>query len=657
MTTRITDPPQAQRFTLDSDSARRAVAAADLRALLMMVFHHTGDRYWLSPRFRPVNDVRLIAPEDAGLEDDVQQELRDMALQILSGSAEPVLTSPDDELLTEMMSVAIGRRVPAEYATMIREQIGFESPLTGIPDPTGSERATVSPDGLLPVLVVGAGESGIAISAMLADIGIDHLVIERQSGVGGTWRSTAYPGCGVDTPNHSYSYSFGPRYPWPRFFSARSEIQEYLETCADEFAVRERIQFNTSFVSATWQQDTSTWRVLVDHDGNQQTIEARYLVTAIGPFGAPQTPNIAGVSKFDGPIFHAAQWPEDLDVSGKSVAIVGTGASCMQIAPTIADQVSELTVLQRTPQWIRPIPRFHELINEDAQALLTQERYYSSWYRFIMIWRYGDGLLPTLRKDPDWPHPERSLNRINDRHREEMTEHIHEQLSGREDLIDKCVPDYPPYGKRILLDNGWYKMLTKPQVRLETGAIEQIESGGIRLHSGELVSADVIVLATGYDVSKNAAQLDIIGRENTTLAEAWTRGTGAHLGVTVPGFPNMFILQGPTTGLGHGGSAFFTSEVQSRYAVALMAEALVRDLATIEVKPAPFERYLARVDAEHENLVWTHPGMNPYYRNAFGSIRTVMPWRLVDYFQMMHRPDLDDFETTSNESNLSPASM
>ncbi|MFM9376811.1 flavin-containing monooxygenase [Gordonia sp. VNK21] len=629
-----------RRLIMDTDAAHRAVAAADLRALLMMVFHHTGDRYWLSERFRPVNDIRLIAPEDAGLAEDVQHEIRNAALRVLTEDSVPAITVPDDDTLVEMMSIAIGRRVPPEYAPMMAEQMGFVPLLRSAPQPGELGHAT---DGVLPVLVVGAGESGMAMAAMLDGLGIDHRVVDSGDTVGGTWRDTRYPGCAVDTPNHSYSFSFGRRYPWPRFFSARQEIQDYLERTADQLGLRESVSFNTRFVSGRWLDDAQCWSIELSHNGGTEQVQARFLITAIGPFGQPQVPSIPGAARFAGQAFHSAHWPAELDVTGKRVAIIGTGASCMQIAPTIADSVAELTILQRTPQWVRPIPRFHELIGDDVKSLLTDEPFYSAWYRFTMMWRYGDGLLATLQKDPSWPHPDRSLNRVNDKHRQEMTAHIVEQLGDRVDLIGKCVPDYPPYGKRILLDNGWYEALTKPNVDLVVEGIAEIEADGIRLADGSLVECEVIVYATGYDVSKNASQLEIVGRQGTTLADRWSDGTGAYLGITVPSFPNLLILQGPTTGLGHGGSAFFTSEVQARYAAQLIGEVLAAGIDSIEVKPDRHDDYLERVDARHAELVWTHPGMVPYYRNEFGKIRTVMPWRLVDYFHMTKEPSLDDF--------------
>jgi 4-hydroxyacetophenone monooxygenase len=647
---RNTDPKTTARLTLDPDTARRAVEAADLRALLMMVFHYTGDRYWLTDRFRPVRDIRLIAPEDAGLPDDVQHELRDAGLVTLCDSAKPALTDPDDALLLEMMRIALGENVPAEYVPMMREQMGFASLLTG------AERLTIAATGeLLTVLVVGAGESGIALGAVLNDLGIDYLIVERAATLGGTWRDNIYPGCAVDTPNYSYSYSFSARYPWTRFFSERSEIQTYLERCADEFNVRERVRFGTRCVKAVWDESTCSWRVLLEQDGEQSWVNVRFLVSAIGPFGEPQIPNIEGLESFSGLAVHSARWPKDIKLAGKSVAIVGTGASSMQIGPTIVDQVARLTIVQRTPPWVRPIPRFHDRIDNDLQVLLQCEPYYSSWYRFVMMWRYGDGLLATLRKDPSWPHPHRSVNKHNDRHREQMTMHIHQTLGERADLIAKCVPDYPPYGKRILLDNGWYEALLKPNVALVTEAIARVEPTGIRFQDGAFIEADILIFATGFDVSRNASRTEIRGRDGLRLSDKWADGIGGYLGITVPGFPNFLMMQGPNTGLGHGGSLIFTAETQARYIGLTIHQALKTGVAALDVKPAVYEDYVERADVEHDQLVWTHPGMLPYYRNAFGKVRTLLPWRMVDYFHMARQPDFADFDLVLDDMSVESA--
>jgi 4-hydroxyacetophenone monooxygenase len=265
-----------------------------------------------------------------------------------------------------------------------------------------------------------------------------------------------------------------------------------------------------------------------------------------------------------------------------------------------------------------------------------------------MFWRYGDSLLPYLRKDPDWPHPERSVNAVNDRHRQEMTDFIHAELGDRADLVAKCVPDYPPYGKRILLDNGWYRTLLKPNVELVDTPIARIVPQGIETADGTVRGADVIVVATGFKVTELAARLNITGRGGVTLAQAWAdENPTAYLGVAVPGFPNFYCMIGPNSGPGHGGSVIFQAECQTRYIAAALVGMIENGIGAIDVRRDVHDAYIRKVDAAHEGMIWSHPGMTTYYRNRHGRVFSVMPWRFVDYWAMTHDPDFTDFAASA----------
>jgi 4-hydroxyacetophenone monooxygenase len=373
-------------------------------------------------------------------------------------------------------------------------------------------------------------------------------------------------------------------------------------------------------------------------------VRAWSLVSAVGQLNLPAIPDIAGMEDYAGDMFHSARWPQQLELAGKRVAVIGTGASAMQIVPTIADEVAHLAVYQRSPQWARPIPRYHDQLSDNAQWLLQELPLYAAWFRFTMLWRYGDGLLPYLHKDPDWPHPQRSLNRVNERHRLEMASHIERSLAGREDLIARCTPDYPPYGKRILLDNGWYRALLKENVELLTQSIDHLDEQGVVSVDGSRRDVDVVVLATGFQVGKMAARLNITGRDGLKLDELWADDNpSAYLGISVAGFPNLFCMLGPNSSLGHGGSAIFQSECQARYIASSLVQLLNGNARSMEVKEEVQERYVARVDAEHERMIWTHPGVSTYYRNSQGRVFSVMPWSLVDYWHMTHVVEPEDY--------------
>ncbi len=627
---------------IDPDRLRRAIEDdADLRVLLMCLVHLTGDTSWLEPPYCPRRDVRLVADPAAGLPDEVQERIRAATLDLLAdGTPEPAIADPGDELMLRMMRVCLGEEVGEEYAPMMREDLGFVDRLVAWPAAPEAERIAEHD-----VLIVGAGVSGLALGAVLGELGVPYSIVEQRDEVGGTWYDNRYPGCGVDTPNHAYSFSHGERNDWSRYFSPRDEIQTYLQRCADEFGVRPRISFGTTVVGAEWDETTERWRVRLRTAEGERTLDVKVLVSAVGVLNVPKLPAIDGLADFEGELFHSARWPEDLELAGRSVAVIGTGATSMQLVPSIVDEVDALTVYQRSPQWARPTPGYGESIPDGARWLLRHVPFYAEWFRFTMFWRYGDGLLPHLRRDPEWPHPERAMNRTNDRHRQEMTDHLLGELDGRPDLVERCLPDYPPFGKRILLDNGWFRTIRRDHVELVTASIDRVVADGIVTVDGRHRPADVVILATGFETTRLTSRLAVRGRGGRDLADAWADDDPrAYLGMTVPGFPNLFLMLGPNTGLGHGGSTIFMSECQARYISACVVAMISERTGPFEVRRDVHDEYVARVDAEHAELIWTHPGMTNWYRNAAGRVTALLPWRLVDYWAMTHDPDLGDFD-------------
>lgn len=614
-----------------------ALPAADLRVLLMCLLHLTGDRRWLADPYRPERDVRLIADERSGFSDEIAAEIRSEALRLLSRPAvRPVIKDPGNALMVEMMRWCVQEEVDAEYAPMIREDLGFVERDVTLRSPRAGERK---------VIIVGAGPSGLILAVRLRRIGIPFVIAERGDDVGGVWRDNRYPGAAVDTPNHAYSFSLGTRYRWTRNFSPQHELLDYFRRSAVEFGLTDHIRYGAEVKGARWNNDERQW--VVDVQLSSTTREewtGTDLVAAIGQFGTPAIPPIAGLESFRGAAFHTANWPSGLDLTDKRVVVIGTGASAMQLCPTIAPQVRSLTVVQRSPQWVRPIDRYDEPLADGAQWLLAHVPFYAEWFRFTMLWRFGDGLLPFLKKDPSWSTPDISLNRVNDRHRVEMTTHIETELADRPDLVDRCTPDYPPYGKRILLDNGWYKMLCRNNVELVDSSVEQFTEAGMLTSEGVLYEADIVVLATGFSMTRMARTLNVLGRDALSLDEVWAEDDAtAFLGMTVPGFPNFFMMQGPNTGLGHGGSAIFQAESQARYITDSIARMVDANIHAIEPTVEAHDRFVHDVDRRHSELVWTHPRVSTYYRNSRGRVVSVMPYSLLEYWRMTHDFNLDDY--------------
>jgi 4-hydroxyacetophenone monooxygenase len=622
---------------------RSAIAEADIRVLLMVLVHMTGDLRWLAPPYRPKRDVRLIPDPDAGVPQDIQDEIRAAVLKLYeNGEPTPAISDPGDELLLEMMRATLGENVAPEYAPLMREEMGFVQRHADWSNRPSDEALAKQH-----VLIVGAGVCAIALGVALGRLGIPYTIVEKNDEIGGTWYVNRYPGCGVDTPNHSYSFSFGARNPWTRYFAQRQELHDYLLKVVREYDIRKHVRLNTELVASRWDEAKRRWISTLKTRDGEETFDSTTLVSAIGQLNDPSPAHFKDEEKFKGQTLHSALWSDDIKLDGKRVAVIGTGATAMQLVPAIADRVASVTVYQRTAQWARPVKGYSEPITEGARWLLAHLPFYVQWYRFNMFWRYGDGLLPFLRKDPAWPHPDRAVNKGNDRHREELTEFILSELKDRPDLIEKCVPTYPPYGKRILLDNNWFKTLTRPNVELVTDGIDRFAEDGIVTADGTLRPADIVVISTGFKVTEMAARLNISGRDGKNLRDAWANDNPtAYLGLTIPDFPNLFVMLGPNSGPAHGGSVIFQSECQSRYISACLVEMIERGIAAIDVKQEAHDTYIRKVDAEHEQLIWTHPGMSTYYRNQQGRVFSAMPWRFVDYWQMTHDPDFSQYRQT-----------
>ncbi|MDA0226342.1 MAG: NAD(P)/FAD-dependent oxidoreductase, partial [Proteobacteria bacterium] len=535
----------------------------------------------------------------------------------------------------------LGEAVDPAYAPLVLEDLGFSS---------GDTRWTTPPDAPTlarhHVVIVGAGLSGLGLGMQLAKLGIPFTVLERNPEAGGTWFENRYPGAGVDTPNLFYSWSAHRNPHWTRYFSLRDEILAYIRDTASGAGLLPHIRFNAELTRADWDAKETCWQIEVTdrRDAKVEHLQARFLVSAIGHISEPNETRFPGMERFEGPLFHSARWPDGLELAGKRVAIIGTGATAMQLAPAIVERVAHLTVYQRTPQWARPTPEYRREVSPGAQWLFEHLPFYAQWYRFTLFWRYGDGLLQFLKKDPHWPHPQRSLNKVNDRHREQMTAHIEAVLAGRPDLLAKSVPHYPPYAKRILLDNGWYDMLLRENVGLVTDPIERMVHTGVVTRDGTQRAHEVIILATGFSIAKLSARLDLRGVGGRTLAAAWADDNpSAYLGITVPDFPNLFLLYGPNTNLGHGGSAIFHAECQVRYIARTLVAMIEGKVAAIDVRPEVHRDWVARVDAEHAQLIWTHPGVSNWYRNRHGRVVSTSPFRLVDYWRMTHEADLENY--------------
>ncbi|MFE3055753.1 flavin-containing monooxygenase [Nocardia sp. NPDC059236] len=606
-----------------------ALRDANIPTLIAVLVHLTGDDKWLRAPYAPKRARGLDDNDDGGLPDEIQTEIR-MALRCAVTEYDAGLlttTAPSAERVTEILSAVLHEQVPVEYGPLLSEELGITSrsvALTAQPAESGFS-----------VGVIGAGMSGIAAARELQASGIRYEILEKNDGVGGTWFENFYPGCGVDTPSSLYSYSFAPKSDWSRYFAKRNEVSEYFEDTAETAQILDNVVFGVEVTSATWDDDNRIWTV-IGRTRSGERIERTYsvLISAVGQVNRPSIPELDGIDTFQGVAVHTAAWDTSIDVTGKNVVVIGTGASSMQLVPAIADAVGSVTIFQRSKHWVLPHPNYQRPITDEVKLANDLIPYYTRWYRLRAFWNFGDRLHDSLQIDPDWPHSDRSINKTNESHRVFLTEYIKQQLGERQDLLDVTLPTYPPYTKRPLIDNGWYATLTRSNVHIVESSVTRVTETGVVDSDGNEHPADILVYATGFKIQQFLYPMEVRGRSGRSLRETWGPDDArAYLGVTVPDFPNLFILNGPNTFAGHGGSAILATEFQLRYALQGIERIASGAAASVEVRQEVCDDYNSKIDAMMDAMIWSHRGTETYFRNSAGRVVVNSPWKYIDYWR------------------------
>jgi cation diffusion facilitator CzcD-associated flavoprotein CzcO len=477
-----------------------------------------------------------------------------------------------------------------------------------------------------PIAIIGAGFSGIGAAIQLIKAGINSFTIfERADEIGGTWRDNTYPGCACDVPSHVYSLSFEQNPNWHRRYATSWEIQEYLIDVVDKWKLRERMRINTEITKARFDEESGTWTLTMD---GGETFTARVVLAGVGGLVDPSYPNIEGMEEFAGDMMHTARWNHDVDLTGKRVAVIGTGASAVQVVPTIAPIVAMLAVFQRTPGWV--VGKFDRIYPRWLRNFLARFPFFLRASRFAKYWvselRGPIVFLDSkvLSKIGKWLSMWKLRRQVPD-----------------PELRKKLTPNFQFGCKRVLVSDDYWATFERDNVELITDSIERIEGKGIRTQDGTIHEADVIVLATGFKLGLAESPFPVIGRGGRTLSEAWKGGAVAYKGMTVAGFPNWFILMGPNTGPGHTSVLVYT-EAQISHALQAIKMIMAEDIKYMDVRQEVLDRYNDGIQKRMKRMVWS--GCKSWYLSEDGSNHSLYPGFAAEYVLRTRKLHPGDYE-------------
>lgn len=635
---------QVARIQACDEDIRSAVDEADMPALLAALAMLTRDFELIGDDLKPPTPsmTSTIAPQ-GGMDAAALARARTLAVRKIIEYRDAGCPAPQDpgaEVLDRVVRFMI-RPGQDSCLPLLRHELNIPHDV-GAPGWTLGEAA---PDTAFKVAVIGAGVSGIAAAYRLQQAGLDYTVYEKNAEVGGVWWENTYPGCRLDTPNYAYSLSFAQKQDWPQQFSRQPEIQKYLSSVSSRARIRPRIHFGTEVISMVFDEPSALWVLTVrDAEGRIDVARFNAVITAVGILNRPSIPDFKGRDGFRGRIVHSAAWPQDLDLAGKQVALIGTGASAFQIGPAIMKEVKGLTVFQRNPPWMLPTPNYHDDIKPGMLWLLRHVPYYGRWFRFWQFWMAVEGRLPLVEVEPGWEHPV-SVGRANEQLRQECMAVLQSQFADRPDLLAKMTPSYPPGGKRMLRDNGvWGAMLRQPHVSLVSEPISHLTADGIVSKDGQSHPVDVIICATGFKSSDFLFPIRVVGRAGRDLHAWWQGDCRAYLGITVPGFPNLFMTGGPNTAVVVNGSAIFSSECQVEYSLKAIRYLVDHRLGALDCKREPFDAYNRYVDQGNLTKAWGVARTTSWYKNSAGRASQTWPFGLLDYWKLTSEVRFEDYE-------------
>ena len=607
----------ATTLNADDRTLRRRCRAGKLPVLLLTTTHLSGDLELLRPEWAPTYALAVYAD---GLSPAQEAEGRALCFKKLktfrdSGQAPPGRLGYD--FLHGALTWICGKDAESMHY-LLNEQFVF-----GDDDPQRPAwtRQKLAPDREFHIAVIGAGESGLVVAHRLNQAGVPFTIYEKNAEVGGTWCENTYPGCRVDVNSFVYNYTFANKI-WPEYFGVRDEVFAYLQQCAVELGLRERVRFNTEVVAATWDESTSLWNLRLRTAQGEHDATANVVVSGVGQLNRPSLPDIESRDSFAGPSFHSSRWDHGVDLKHKRVGVIGTGASGIQFAPHVARQAAHTKIFMRTVPWLLPTPLLHAPVDEDLRWLMFNVPNYAQWHRLFTVTPQMIGFYEAAIVDKGYPPNEKAVSSANDVARAALTHWIDAQIQDRPDLRPVLIPNSPPGAKRIVRDDGtWIATLKRDDVDSVTAKIERITEKGVRTADGTEHELDVLIYATGFETNWFLMPMKVTGREGRDLHQFWDDDPRAYLGATIAGFPNLFCLYGPNTNIVvHGASIFYVSECAANYVADAVRLMLERGIKALDVKPEAYEQYNKRVDEANQMRAWGFSKVNNWYKNRKGRV-------------------------------------
>ena len=613
-----------------------AVLYTDPMVLRGLLYQLTGDEEILSIEAAPLGPAGAYTA--AGImmvadESDVQKLQAKAAafLKAYRDAGAGQLDLGPAERLFDSLNLTAGEEVPSAEREMWLEQTALDPWVRGAEwqrVPPAEERQQFQ------VGIIGTGMSGLDAAVHLERAGVPFVMLEKNDEVGGTWYENRYPGARVDSPSRSYTHLFGVDFPYPFNFCPRDENLKYMRWVADHFGVREKICFETEVKSIVWDEAEQVWIVKADTPSGSRTWKFNAVISCVGFLSRPNWPQIEGMESFEGRTCHTAQWPDDLELGGRRVAVIGSGASSYQLTPELAKLAEHVYLFQRTPSWCFENPMYVTPLPEQSVWLDRNFPYYVNFARFRLSWLYGPrNVEQAARVDPNFedPHAASAANKAS---RDARIAYIRKKLAGKPELIEKMIPPAPPMSSRPIMidtDDSIFEALMRDNVTLVTDGIEEITPKGI-VSAGEEISVDIIVYATGFKANDFLWPMEVRGRDGVRVEDLWAKdGARAYVGSMLPGFPNFFMAYGPNTNNFGGFQIIDLLEIEIRFALSCIAGLIEQGKRTVDVGTDAYWRFNDELDRNEKRMIYMDPRVRNYYRNEHGRSAVNAP---IDYRRM-----------------------